>query len=820
MELIDVGGTESQGPWKQLQALVRNKIKLNKAIDELSKVFLATKKQANDDTLSSFSLHDSICQWRLATMEDQDVWIIQATYCLSKHILSLDEKSHIFKFFTLINRCLHLLWKHIDTCHIDISGKFAEAYFTICLCGADVYLAMGKSEIARTLFTSAIDYIRSSSLSDPDDKVLLQLLCGLARSCENTGELEMAEEALLSASTISERLNGQMNEKTVSLVSRLKGVRDHMLTELKNRTRALVASTGPKLTPVMDSNSEVSLEFENEELHFQMIERIYAKSCLVPTLRSYSFSTMATLPNMAWELRFSHPILVFSSQGDENDLSRLPDVFPITIRGTANIMAYENIDIRSIHIDIFIHGMSAWKVEDQRKGKQQFGDDADFTRWKLKLCDPSIASDERFGDSCSFRLDNENSQENTRQPESDCVTKPDHISFPSGSYSYPFESTVDCSLHNAEKPFHGDTNWTILLVMEFPDPKPPIALVVELPVIQLPGQLRERRNTTRLSRQQSEGIPFYVDLPYEISRIGGRIPITVILGPVNADYRAEYLTYSIVQRRKQWTQDKTIQKTDEQKLVLGEIFSLEESSATTDDKTDGEETAFSYDSDEFLETFFANPLFPKIYLPNLDPDEPVFVSHDLMLPTCKQMETGSLVTVGGSRLDSEQSESRILETTQEIPITIVDCRITHRSDLLVDSIAHETSPANNRKTVCGCPDADIYEECFVRDKTPPKNRPINAILLTEKSLYTREIYGGSKEDVQHKNERLEEVWSEPIQAPSKPQHWEVVRGRPRNSSISENSVDDQTSDLHTTEGTPERYGFTADHRDEPPPYRG
>ncbi|RYC94660.1 hypothetical protein BFJ63_vAg2533 [Fusarium oxysporum f. sp. narcissi] len=467
LDLIDVEDTEKQGPWKQLQTLVQSKIKLNMSIDELNKVFLATKKQASDHTLLSFSLHASICQWRLATMEDRDVWIIQATYSLSKYILSLHDRCDAFRFFNLFNRCLKLLWNHINEHHIDIHGKFAEAYFTICLCGGDVYLAMGKSEIARTLFTSAIDYIRSSSLSDPDDKIFLQLLCGLAKSCENTREFEMAEEALLSASTISERLNGHMNDQTVSLVSRLKAVRDHMLTELENRKRALVACTGPKLAPAVNSDTKSSMEFENEELYRQMIEKISAR-CGLDSLASSSGSTTATtLPNLAWELRFSHPILVFSLQDDGNDLSGFPDAFPITIRGSMNIMAYENIDIKSIHIQIDVSGMSVWNVEGRRKGKQLFGDGADFTTWKLKLCDSNITSDGRFGDNCTFRLDNENSQENTRQPESDGVAKPDHIPFPPGSYSYPFESTVDCTLHHAKKIFLEDTNWTVFVVMEF-----------------------------------------------------------------------------------------------------------------------------------------------------------------------------------------------------------------------------------------------------------------------------------------------------------------------------------------------------------------
>jgi hypothetical protein len=644
LELIDMGDTDSQSSWKQLQALTQSKVKLNRAIDELSKVFLATKKQATDYTLLSFSVHASICQWRLATMEDRDVWIIQATYSLSKHILSLHEKSHVFKFFNLFNRCLDLLWKHIDACHIDIYGKFAEAYFTICLCGADVYLSMGKSEIAKTLFTSAIDYIRSSSPSDPDENILLRLLCGLARSCENMREFELAEEALSSAIAISERLNGHMNDQTVSLISRVKALRDHMLTELENRKRALVASTGPKPGRTMNSSEESLLEFEDEELYRQLRKRIFTKGGHDSRTSSSDPTTVIPLPNLAWELRLSHPILVFSLQDDGNHLSGLSGAFPMTIQGRVDIMMYEIVDIKSIHIEINVSGMSAWNLEDRRKGMRRIGDVFYFNSWKLKLYESCTASDAKFGDNCTFRLDDKNYQENTRQPDSNGVATSDHTPFPPGSYSYSFETPVDCLFTHAEKFIHGDINWMLFAVIEFPESNPrlPLSLRKELPVIQIPHQLRARRiATNQFPRQQNDGISFCVNLPYEISPIGGKLPITVTFGPVNNDFRAEYLTYSIVQRGERWTKDRATRKTDEQKLVLWEIFPLEKSSLAGDDNSseqDGEETVFSYGSDESLKA-----LFKKQYLPDLDPDKPVSIYNDLMLPSCKQMEAGWLV---------------------------------------------------------------------------------------------------------------------------------------------------------------------------------
>ncbi|KAI7760788.1 hypothetical protein LZL87_008000 [Fusarium oxysporum] len=650
LELIHVGDTDDQSPWKQLQALAQSKLKLNRAIDELSKVFLATKKQANDHTLMSFSVHASICQWRLATMEDRDVWIIQATYSLSKHILSLHEKSHIFKFFNLFNRCLDLLWKHIDACRIEIYGKFAEAYFTICLCGADVYLSMGKSEIAKTLFTSAIDYIRSSSPSDPDENMLLRLLCGLAKSCENMRKFELAEEALSSAIAISERLNGHMNDQTVGLVSRVKALRDHMLTLLENRKRALIASTGPKLAPPMNSSAESLLEFEDEELYRRLRKSALAKDGHDSPASSSDYTTGIPLPNMAWELRFSHPILVFSLQDDGKDFSGLSDAFPMTIQGRLNVMTYENIDIKSIHIEINLSGMSAWNVGGQRKGLRRVGDLFYFNSWKLKLFDAPMAPHTTFGDNCTFRLDDENYQENTRRPKSDGIAIPDHISFPPGSYSYSFETPVDCLLTHVEKSIHGDINWTAFAVIEFLNFNPRHSLRKELPVIQIPRRPTTRRFTTT---GDNDEIAFSVDLPYKISPIGSELPITVSLGPVKNGFRAEYLSYSIVQTGERWTQDRATRKTDHQELVFLERFKRDESTTDRDDNSndqDGEETIFSSESDASLKA-----LFEKRDLPNLDPDEPVSISDDLILPTCKQMEAiwwGGRGTYGANMFDS------------------------------------------------------------------------------------------------------------------------------------------------------------------------
>ncbi|KAF5633654.1 calcium-independent phospholipase A2 [Fusarium tjaetaba] len=743
--LVSLGDVDDQSPWKQLQTLIQSKFKLNRAIDELSKIFLATKKQANDNTLLSFSLHSSICQWRLATMEDRDTWIIQATYSLSKHILSLQHKGHVFRFYNLFNRCLNLLWQHIDTQHISIYGKFAEAYFTICLCGADVYLAMGKSEISKTLFASAIDYIRPSGPGDPDESIILRLLVGLARTCENIGDFEVAEEALLSAVSISERLNGHMHDQTADLVSRLKTHR-------------------PKHAEAMTSNSDPPSEVKNEELG--------TRDDLIP-IASPSSATTATWPKLAWELRFNQTLLVFSLQDNGNGQPIISDAFPKTIQGRLNIVTYENVEIEEISLIISTFGWTPKNSKGQESRRPRFCKN----EWRLQFCD-ATTSDTDFGASCTFTLDNENYQEGFRKPEDNGAPVKDHVTFPPGSYSYSFELPIDCLPIHAEKPIYGDMDWEIDAVMDLPGDHS-VSMGKRLPSVRIPHQLMTRKAAdTHLSRQQNDGVSFCVNLPYEASVIGGKLLITVTLGPVNNGLRADYLTYSIVQRRKQWIKDRENEKADERKFVLLETFTLEESTAARD-KTDGEDTRSSCDSD-------ASPksLFEERHLPSLDPEEPISISDDLMLPTCKQIGAGRRVgqkpltmssktpfeetehfievTVGGSRPNSKISGSRIqLETTEEIPITIIDCRLTHRSDLPIHIAAYRPSVTGNKRTFCGCPDAANLEEESLDWK-------FDRLLDIETSVYTRKVYGGSEDDVRRENARLEELWNRPIQSPSKP----------------------------------------------------
>jgi tetratricopeptide (TPR) repeat protein len=113
---------------------------------------------------------------------------------------------------------------------------------------AQIYLAVGHFKNSEKLFSSALEYIsitRRDHESDHQD--FFQLLRGLAISCQKTGELSKAEEALQSALKIVESLRGHASDEAVEIANQLKTVKHKITLEQGHRKRALIASTGGKL---------------------------------------------------------------------------------------------------------------------------------------------------------------------------------------------------------------------------------------------------------------------------------------------------------------------------------------------------------------------------------------------------------------------------------------------------------------------------------------------------------------------------------------------------------------------------------------------
>ncbi|KAK6199685.1 hypothetical protein LQW54_010003 [Pestalotiopsis sp. IQ-011] len=74
----------AQEPFDELQSLFEDDMSLYLAVSKLHEVFLVHKKYAPDQSIVGFSLQGAVCQWRIATIEnDRSQWIIQALHGLA-----------------------------------------------------------------------------------------------------------------------------------------------------------------------------------------------------------------------------------------------------------------------------------------------------------------------------------------------------------------------------------------------------------------------------------------------------------------------------------------------------------------------------------------------------------------------------------------------------------------------------------------------------------------------------------------------------------------------------------------------------------------
>ncbi|KNB16919.1 hypothetical protein FOXG_21831 [Fusarium oxysporum f. sp. lycopersici 4287] len=805
-EMENIGRTAS---WEQLQALVRSDIKLNKAIDELGKVFLATKQQGADCTILGFSLHASICQWRFATMNDRDLWIVQASYSLSRHIQSLNGMDAIHRFFNVFHRCLDTIWKYIDQCHLDpIHGKFAKPYFTICSCGADVYLSMGKSDLAKTLFTAAIDYVHTSEPAEISEKSLLRLLSGLAKSCENTRDFETAEEALISATEISERVNGHIHDETADLVSRLKSVREYISVDLENRKRVLVASTGPKLPPTLNLASDSPSQ--EVQRHFRVPESWTRGSASAPS-SSISDLSKNLLPslNLSWEICLEAPMVVLSRPREGED-----DPSTSTMRGRLRILAHESVEIRAISLQLDGRGSTTWK-------KGELRDESAYSNvfyrksWYLMIFNAQTATrDVPYGDNCTYQLDSEISSNGTplqnvsptnediisrsafSSPQSYLQTRnmdtaPDYVVFPPGRYDYSFEITLNSMWVHTIDSVHGNITWTLFASIVLSNNRPDVLLRKNFPIILVPYSLVARTESPRrISRKFMDDLYLHIELPYDMCVIGRKLPITVTLDLLQSDLRVEYLSYSIVQRGARWTKDRATHKRSENIIVLLEKISKgTEPTLKRDDSPDHQETdarPFPTDmSDDGIQSWQGI----EEDLPNVTHREPTIIAAELVLPTCKQIEAEySLdqeplepscrtafiqvnhdiqITVGLSRSDPNQGGSHVKwEVLEEIPITIIDCRITYMSNRFLDRMDGGTIPNQTTNKICGCPDADSFDELMSTDHRQ---------LPRQICMYLRKHYGQDEDEVRVHEKKLDELWEDTVPNLSKSKDWEVFQ---------------------------------------------
>ncbi|KAM0345654.1 hypothetical protein ACHAPU_006308 [Fusarium lateritium] len=269
----------------------------------------------------------------------------------------------------MFDRCLNSIWEHINQNDLEpLQGKFATPYFTICSCGADIYLSLGKLQTAKTLFTSAIEYVRQTQ--DPNESNLLPLLSGLAKCHEKNKELETAEEVMLSALDIAEVAFGQDDQRTTILTFRLRGIRHRLAVDFDNRERARIAGTGPKLhlTPhesadegpsrsVADLTTDLPTGLSTPQPHYP--ETASSNRCITPIDLSRTRPPL----EMSWGILLDEAVIFLAGPEKSNTLWGIQEQLSNIVRGRITVQTYEDTELESLSLTLEGAGVTSWEAK-------------------------------------------------------------------------------------------------------------------------------------------------------------------------------------------------------------------------------------------------------------------------------------------------------------------------------------------------------------------------------------------------------------------------------------------------------------------------
>ncbi|KAF4964330.1 hypothetical protein FSARC_7736 [Fusarium sarcochroum] len=733
-------------------------------LDTLYESLEAKAPQAADQTLLGFSLHAAVCQWRLATMENRDFWIIQAAWSLARHVESRDAPNDVYRFFSMFDRCLTAIWKHVHRDDLEpLHGKFAAPYYIICSCGAGIYLSMGNSERTKSLFIAALDYARSTQTTIVSDNGLLRLLSGLARSCVKTREFEMAEEALTSATEIAKETLGYKNDQTVHLTNRLEMVKKRIDIERDNRQRAVVASTGNKLPKV--ENQLITNELRSaikSALWFGQFSSPLSHIEQPCRLTPLPLEPGSPRPALSWGILLEEPVIFLAESETGQDLASTPNSVPGRVRGKVTILAHEPVKIQSVNI--ILNGLGRLKWDRGVSVSDAFFDESHT----LELCNTETTSRHApYGKNCTHRLDNSESpyklivssqsfsadQDATaksttgtsnhgfKRLERDDDAGRGYVLFQPGCYDYSFEFTVNPQWPESVQTTAGIFIWYVQATMRTPG-RAPFEISKNLPVVRIPPQSEAKTASPKGSfGQYSDEISLQVGLKDNVCAIGSRIPIIVTLNLLGSGLEIEYMSYSIAQTEEYWTHNrrhtlntpvyvveflKKLARRTHPASSGGSIRSHRENEATSSLPEDSE-TSIRYNPEYLCLGFGIIYEVLAIYLCAYDIDS---------MP----LE----IAIGGYRLDPGGDGLRIQwEVLKKIPVEVADCRIVQRPGL---AATNEANLNGYKDEFCGCSKAKDFFKASYRTTTP-RNLTSSIGLRVETSASIMEAYGQDKEEV-------------------------------------------------------------------------
>ena len=224
---------------------------LRLATNQLENFSLLKVRKDLDGSLLQFSVHSTICRWRLETFDssEREEWVILAAYLLSRELIQpgRDDFPQL-EYFDLIKHCCQLIQRYVTPEAIDPpEGRLYRPYGLVMSRLGPLYLRNGHVREAKTMLEAAVKASMAIQGSVwPNDQSSLFLLKHLAMALWKSDSLELAAETLDSLYESSVDICGDMNGLTIWAQSRIRDIRDREAKNVQNERRAVVASAGPK----------------------------------------------------------------------------------------------------------------------------------------------------------------------------------------------------------------------------------------------------------------------------------------------------------------------------------------------------------------------------------------------------------------------------------------------------------------------------------------------------------------------------------------------------------------------------------------------
>ncbi|KAH6972482.1 hypothetical protein BKA56DRAFT_117475 [Ilyonectria sp. MPI-CAGE-AT-0026] len=259
---VDDQANSAPGDVVRLRKILSEPHYLRLSLRRLAKFCLIRLKEVNG-LIENVTIHRILCSWSLDNMvsSNKEVLLVMATYSLGKEALMgltpttvrlsslMGEIPVNRKIIAAFKDCFSTMQDN-NSIRKDLdpaTERFRAPISQILRFAAWLATALGNSDKAKTLFSSAIDFeIYRLSLEGklwPEGATALELLCGLSRACKKTGDLGEATEALKSALPLSEELYGDGSDIVVTLVSFLKNISEKHETMLRHHKAVVIAST-------------------------------------------------------------------------------------------------------------------------------------------------------------------------------------------------------------------------------------------------------------------------------------------------------------------------------------------------------------------------------------------------------------------------------------------------------------------------------------------------------------------------------------------------------------------------------------------------